>query len=113
MYELRARLRWPGGVEAVISDGLAALRKFKVLLMLKPVANAPQLKMNKFTVEGTKSFQHVEDSLKKMLGRETVYLYIQQSFTPEPTESVADLYNAFKGPGNALVISYSLEPAYS
>ena len=34
-------------------------------------------------------------------------------YKPLVEETIADLYRCFKGPGNQLVIAYSLEPAYS
>lgn len=95
-----------------VRNGLIALRDFKVTIHFSPVGKAPRMKQDKFNLDGKEQFQKVVDFMKQVLKTETVFLYINNSFTPPPSEYIADLYNCFKV-GNYLSISYSLDAAYS
>ncbi|CAK7356531.1 unnamed protein product [Dovyalis caffra] len=65
----------------------------KVIVQLKATADAPILKQNKFKIPGTDKFAKVIDFLRRQLHRETVFVYINSAFSPNPDELVIDLFN--------------------
>ncbi|CAD7972611.1 unnamed protein product [Amoebophrya sp. A25] len=97
---------------------LHGLRNFKVQVAFRPIAMAPKLKDPVYRIDGTLRFAQLYKRVKQALsgsrgGIPNLYMYLQNSFQPEGDDCVADLYNCFKGPGDQLVFTYSLEPAYS
>ncbi|EEF41002.1 protein binding protein, putative [Ricinus communis] len=67
----------------------------KVVVQLKATADAPILIKNKFRMLGTDKFAKVIDFLRRQLHRETVFVYINSAFSPNPDELVIDLVNFF------------------
>ncbi|CAN6448775.1 unnamed protein product [Victoria cruziana] len=65
----------------------------KVVVHLKATGDAPILKQAKFKITGTEKFAKVIDFLRKQLHRETLFVYINSAFCPNPDELVVDLYN--------------------
>ncbi|KAJ6947186.1 ubiquitin-like protein ATG12 isoform X2 [Populus alba x Populus x berolinensis] len=65
----------------------------KVIIQLKATADAPILKQKKFKMLGTDKFAKVIDFLRRQIHRETVFVYINSAFSPNPDELVIDLFN--------------------
>lgn len=98
--------------EAEEGEKLQIIREEKVVVNLKAVGNAPQLKKDrcKFKVPGNNKFTVVANYVKKLIQQESVFLYIQ-SFSPSPDSSMADLYNCF-GVGGEVVVNYAVVEAW-
>ncbi|CAD7944909.1 unnamed protein product [Amoebophrya sp. A120] len=103
----------PLSSDSLLQAALRDLRNFKVQLHMRPISMAPKLKNSTFSIDGFITFGEFFRKMKQLLRVESLYLYLQSSFTPERDDCIADLYNCFKGPGDQLVFSYSLEPSYS
>ncbi|KAM7255559.1 hypothetical protein ACFE04_008457 [Oxalis oulophora] len=65
----------------------------KVVILLKHAGDAPILKQNKFKISGSEKFAKVIDFLCRQLHRETMFVFVHNSFSPNPDELVTDLYN--------------------
>ncbi|KAJ6947185.1 ubiquitin-like protein ATG12 isoform X1 [Populus alba x Populus x berolinensis] len=65
----------------------------RVIIQLKATADAPILKQKKFKMLGTDKFAKVIDFLRRQIHRETVFVYINSAFSPNPDELVIDLFN--------------------
>ncbi|KAJ4824974.1 Ubiquitin-like protein [Turnera subulata] len=74
-----------------------------VIIQLKATGDAPILKQNKFKMLGSEKFAKVIDFLRRQLHRETVFVYINSAFSPNPDELVIDLFNNFGVDGKLLV----------
>ncbi|XP_050233830.1 ubiquitin-like protein ATG12 [Mercurialis annua] len=83
----------------------------KVIVQLKATADAPILKQNKFKILGTDKFAKVIDFLRRQLHRETVFVYLNSSFSPNPDELVIDLLNNF-GVDGKLLVNYACSMAW-
>ncbi|KAK3013107.1 hypothetical protein RJ639_010108 [Escallonia herrerae] len=46
-----------------------------------------------FQIAGTDKFAKVIDFLRRQLHRETLFVYVNSAFSPNPDELVVDLYN--------------------
>ncbi|KMT04837.1 hypothetical protein BVRB_7g170070 [Beta vulgaris subsp. vulgaris] len=91
------------------SESPSAVRK--VVIHLRATGDAPILKQQKFKVSGTDRFASVIDFLRRQLHRETLFVYINSAFSPNPDESVIDLYNNF-GIDGKLVVNYACSMAW-
>jgi len=81
----------------------------KVVIMFKAVGSAPPLKIKKFKLASSASVQNVLDFLRKQLKykpEESLYIFVNSSFMPNPEEIVGTLYKCFQNNGK-LVINYS------
>ncbi|KAG5100646.1 hypothetical protein JHK82_045698 [Glycine max] len=65
----------------------------KVVVHLRATGDAPILKQSKFKIAGTDKFAKVIDFLRRQLHRETLFVYINSAFSPNPDELVIDLFN--------------------
>ncbi|KAL0009882.1 hypothetical protein SO802_004990 [Lithocarpus litseifolius] len=65
----------------------------KVVVHLRATGDAPILKQAKFKIPGTDKFAKVIDFLRRQLHRETLFVYVNSAFSPNPDELVIDLYN--------------------
>ncbi|XP_031479745.1 ubiquitin-like protein ATG12 isoform X2 [Nymphaea colorata] len=83
----------------------------KVVVHLKATGDAPILKQAKFKITGTEKFAKVIDFLRKQLHRESLFVYINSAFSPNPDELVIDLYNNF-GIDGKLVVNYACSMAW-
>jgi len=98
----------------LILAGLQALRNVKIQVSFRPISgNVATLKDPSYWLSGDLAFRDVEAKVKTKLRMERIYMYLQNSFTPDPGDKLADLFKCFKGPGEKLAFSYSNEPAYS
>ncbi|KAJ8756058.1 hypothetical protein K2173_024605 [Erythroxylum novogranatense] len=83
----------------------------KVVVQLKATADAPILKQNKFKIPGNDKFVKVIDFLRRQLHRETVFVYINSAFSPNPDELIIDLFNNF-GVDGKLLVNYACSVAW-
>ncbi|KAF6159722.1 hypothetical protein GIB67_029980 [Kingdonia uniflora] len=65
----------------------------KVVVHLRATGDAPILKQAKFKIAGTDKFAKVIDFLRRQLHRDTLFVYVNSAFSPNPDELVIDLYN--------------------
>ncbi|XP_007024616.2 PREDICTED: ubiquitin-like protein ATG12 isoform X2 [Theobroma cacao] len=65
----------------------------KVVVHLRATGDAPILKQAKFKIPGTDKFAKVIDFLRRQLHRDTLFVYVNSAFSPNPDELVIDLYN--------------------
>ncbi|PON55388.1 Ubiquitin-like protein Atg [Parasponia andersonii] len=86
----------------------------KVVIHLRATGDAPILKQAKFKTPGTDKFAKVIDFLRRQLHRDTLvdhFVYVNSAFSPNPDESVIDLYNNFGFDGK-LVVNYACSMAW-
>ncbi|WZZ62280.1 hypothetical protein YC2023_062387 [Brassica napus] len=79
----------------------------KIVVHLRATGGAPILKQNKFKslhvwwwsalcwrqISGTDKFAKVIDFLGRQLHSDSLFVYVNSAFSPNPDESVIDLYN--------------------
>ncbi|KAI3984872.1 hypothetical protein MKX01_004640, partial [Papaver californicum] len=78
---------------------------------LRETADAAILKQAKFKIAGTDKFAKVIYFLRRQLHRDTLFVYVNSAFSPNPDESVNDLYNNFGFDGK-LVVNYAFLMAW-
>ncbi|CAA0816171.1 Ubiquitin-like protein ATG12A [Striga hermonthica] len=83
----------------------------KVVVHLRATGDAPILKQSKFTIAGTDKFAKVIDFLRRQLHRDTLFVYVNSAFSPNPDELVLELYNNF-GIDGKLVVNYACSMAW-
>ena len=86
----------------------------KVKIHLVAVGSAPILKKSKFLLDAKSPFSTLQNRLRKMLqltDKDTLYLYVQQSFTPCSNDWIGDLNDLYNIRGE-LQIHYSLQEAW-
>ncbi|KAF4392145.1 hypothetical protein G4B88_026134 [Cannabis sativa] len=81
---------------ATTMDSPTAVRK-AVVVHLRATGDAPILKQAKFKasffMEKIQFCIWVIDFLRRQLHRDTMFVYVNSAFSPNPDESVIDLYN--------------------
>ncbi|CAG7877626.1 unnamed protein product [Brassica rapa] len=82
-----------------------------VVVHLRATGGAPILKQNKFKISGTDKFAKVIDFLGRQLHSDSLFVYVNSAFSPNPDESVIDLYNNF-GIDGKLVVNYACSMAW-
>ncbi|KAG0467575.1 hypothetical protein HPP92_019155 [Vanilla planifolia] len=65
----------------------------KVVVHLRATGDAPILKKAKFKTAGTNKFSTVIEFLRHQLHRDTLFVYVNSAFSPNPDELMIDLYN--------------------
>ncbi|KAJ0264010.1 Ubiquitin-like protein ATG12B [Hirschfeldia incana] len=83
----------------------------KVIIHLRAVGAAPRLIKDKFKISGSEKFAKVIDFLGKQLHSDSVFVYVNSAFSPNPDELVIDLFNNF-GIGGKLVVNYASSMAW-
>ncbi|KAG7595196.1 Ribonuclease H-like superfamily [Arabidopsis thaliana x Arabidopsis arenosa] len=83
----------------------------KVVVHLRATGGAPILKQSKFKIPGTDKFAKVIDFLRRQLHSDSLFVYVNSAFSPNPDESVIDLYNNFGFDGK-LVVNYACSMAW-
>ncbi|KAG8656507.1 hypothetical protein MANES_04G144301v8, partial [Manihot esculenta] len=81
------------------------------VVQLKATADAPILEQNKFKIPGTDIFAKVIDVLWRQLHRETVFVYMNSAFSPNPDELIIDLIQNF-GVDGKLLVNYACSMAW-
>ncbi|GAB4819458.1 hypothetical protein N2152v2_006504 [Parachlorella kessleri] len=82
-----------------------------VVILFKQTGDAPILKQNKVKVDGQEKFAKLVEFLRKKLGREQVFVYLKEAFSPSLDERISVLFDAF-GVDGRLVVNYALTPAW-
>ncbi|KAI3966333.1 hypothetical protein MKX01_007176 [Papaver californicum] len=81
-----------------------------LVVHLRATGDALILKQANFKIVGTDKFAKIIDFLRRQLRRDTLFVYVNSSFSPNPDESVNDLYNNF-GVDGKLVVNYAFSMA--
>ncbi|XP_060586177.1 ubiquitin-like protein ATG12 [Ruditapes philippinarum] len=88
--------------------------KFKVDVLLKPAGDAPIMKKKKWAVERNKKIVYISDFIKKFIRmgqNESIFLYVNQSFSPSPDTEVGCVFDCFGSDGK-LVLHYCRTQAW-
>ncbi|XP_039776152.1 ubiquitin-like protein ATG12, partial [Panicum virgatum] len=83
----------------------------KAVVHVRSTGDAPILKQSKFKISGRDKFFKVIEFLRRQLHQDTLFVYINSAFSPNPDELVIDLYNNF-GIDGKLVVNYALSAAW-
>jgi ubiquitin-like protein ATG12 len=83
----------------------------KVIILFRPVGDAPILKQPKVKVDQSERFSKVVGFLRKQLGRDQVFVYLKDAFSPSLDEKIHILFEAHSV-DNKLVVSYACTPAW-
>ncbi|KAF2098175.1 APG12-domain-containing protein [Rhizodiscina lignyota] len=86
----------------------------KVTVRLVPLGAAKPLKQNRFKITASKRFDTVIRNLRRRVGvreAESIFCYINQTFSPAPDEGVGNLWKCFKT-NDELVVHYAITPTY-
>ncbi|CDR87412.1 probable Autophagy-related protein 12 [Sporisorium scitamineum] len=86
----------------------------KVVVRFKAIGNAPIMKNNHFRITAFNRFQAVTVFLRKELNfkpTDSLFLYINASFSPAPDDTVGNLYRCFGTEGH-LIVNYSTTAAW-
>ncbi|XP_020244093.1 ubiquitin-like protein ATG12 isoform X2 [Asparagus officinalis] len=83
----------------------------KVVVHLRATGGAPILKQAKFKISGSDKFSKVIEFLRRQLHLDTLFVYVNSAFSPNPDELVIDLYNNFGFDGK-LVVNYACSMAW-
>ncbi|KAN0060016.1 Ubiquitin-like protein [Thecaphora frezii] len=99
---------------------LSALEQYKkkdaskVVVRFKAIGNAPIMKTNYFRITAFNRFQAVIQFLRKELNfkpSDSLFLYINASFSPAPDDTVGNLFRCFGTEGH-LIVNYSTTAAW-
>jgi ubiquitin-like protein ATG12 len=80
-------------------------------VFFKAIGDAPILKQSKFKIGGVEKFAKVIEFLRKQVHRETLFVYINSGFSPNPDENIWDLFENF-GIDGKLVVNYVCSMAW-
>jgi ubiquitin-like protein ATG12 len=94
-----------------MADASSAPAARKVVVFFKAIGDAPILKQSKFKIGGVEKFAKVIDFLRKQVHRETLFVYINSGFSPNPDENIWDLFENF-GIDGKLVVNYACSMAW-
>ncbi|KIS68491.1 putative Autophagy-related protein 12 [Mycosarcoma maydis] len=121
--ELDRQLGSAATISAAGSTSVAALQALeqykkrdssKVVVRFKAIGNAPIMKNNHFRITAFNRFQAVTVFLRKELNfkpSDSLFLYINASFSPAPDDTVGNLYRCFGTEGH-LIVNYSTTAAW-
>lgn len=90
------------------------LTEDKIELILKPVSDAPIMKQKKWVVPATRTVGWINSFVRKYLKLtvdDSLFIYVNQSFAPQPDHSVRSLFDCFGSDGK-LVLHYSKSQAW-
>lgn len=78
----------------------------KITIRFQPIGSTPHIQPKVFKISSTSTIATINKFLiKKLKTKLLIYIYIQNSFLPNPDEKIIDLFNLFKT-NNELIISY-------
>ncbi|KAL6774274.1 ATG12 [Auxenochlorella protothecoides x Auxenochlorella symbiontica] len=77
----------------------------KVVILFKQTGDAPVLKQAKVKVDGQERFSKLVEFLRKKLGKDQVFLYLKEAFSPSLEERISVLYEAFGVDGRLVTCS--------
>lgn len=80
---------------------------FKITIRFQPIGSTPAITPKVYKISSNQTISTINKFLTKRLKIKTklIYLYIQNSFQPNPDERLGDLYELFKT-NNELIINY-------
>lgn len=90
------------------------LKQPKVEVLLQATGDAPILKQKKWQVESSKNVAWIISFLRKIFktaSSDSLFIYINQSFSPTPDRLIGDLYDCFQTNGT-LILHYAKTPAW-
>lgn len=82
----------------------------KVTLLLKAAGNAPILKTKKWEVDEAWTMAFFQQSLRKILKLspdQSLFIFVNQSFSPSPEHTIGTLQQCFGSEGSKLTLHYS------
>jgi ubiquitin-like protein ATG12 len=94
-----------------MADASSAPSARKVVVFFKAIGDAPILKQSKFKIGGVEKFAKVIEFLRKQVHRETLFVYINSGFSPNPDENIWNLFENF-GIDGKLVVNYACSMAW-
>ncbi|RLV94798.1 Ubiquitin-like protein ATG12 [Spathaspora sp. JA1] len=78
----------------------------KITIRFQSIGSTPSINPQVFKISSTQTISTLIRFLsQKLKYKGLLYLYVQNSFSPNPDEKIGDLYNSFKT-NNELIISY-------
>jgi ubiquitin-like protein ATG12 len=83
-------------------------------ILLNAAGNAPIMKQRKWTVDWMKDIAWVSKFIHKYLkleAEEKLFLYINQTFSPSPDQTLKNLYECY-GSQNKLTLHYCVQQAW-
>lgn len=80
-------------------------RAYKLTIRLKPIGSTKPVNPQVFKVSSNQLVQVIIKFLCNKLKVQSVFMYINNSFQPNPDESLGELYNHFSS-NNELIINY-------
>lgn len=86
----------------------------KIDIFLKPTANAPIMKKQKWSVDSSKPISWIAWFVSKYIKlepHEKLFLYVNQAFAPAPDQILRNLYNCYNTEGK-LVLHYCKSQAW-
>ncbi|VDP44622.1 unnamed protein product [Soboliphyme baturini] len=86
----------------------------KINIVLKPVGDAPIMKQRRWLVLRSRPLAWVNAFIRKYLNldqKDSLFLYVNQSFCPSPDYTIDNLYSCFGSDGK-LIINYSISEAW-
>ncbi|XP_055352503.1 ubiquitin-like protein ATG12 isoform X2 [Paramacrobiotus metropolitanus] len=90
------------------------VEKEKIDVLLKAVGDAPIMKKKRWAVDRTKKVIWVADFIRKFIKcepNESLFLYVNQCFSPCPDQEIGSLYECFGSDGK-LVLHYCKQQAW-
>lgn len=88
--------------------------KSKIDVLLKPAGDAPIMKKKRWAVERNKRVSWISEFIKKYLKldpKESMFLYVHQSFAPSPDTEIGTVFDCFGSDGK-LVVHYCRTQAW-
>eukprot|EP00240_Pyramimonas_obovata_P011397 CAMPEP_0118922732 /NCGR_PEP_ID=MMETSP1169-20130426/1560_1 /TAXON_ID=36882 /ORGANISM="Pyramimonas obovata, Strain CCMP722" /LENGTH=133 /DNA_ID=CAMNT_0006863651 /DNA_START=383 /DNA_END=784 /DNA_ORIENTATION=+ len=99
----------PGG--AGQAEGTPQRSTGSVVVLFKATGGAPILKQSKFKIQGSEKFSKAVDFLRKLIHRDSLFVYLNSAFAPSMDELISTLYESY-GLEGKLVVNYSITPAW-
>jgi len=87
-----------------------ATKSLKVEVRLQAAGDAPIMKQKNYKVDGEKKISWIIQFIRKYLKLEpsdSLFLYVNQAFSPSPDQTVSNLNECFGSTDNKLVLYYS------
>lgn len=92
------------------SDKLNLNKSKKITIILKAAGSAPILKTKKWEVDEAWTVAFFQQSLRKLLkltSDQSLFIFVNQSFSPSPEHTIGTLQKCFGSEGNKLTLYYS------
>ncbi|EGW32571.1 uncharacterized protein SPAPADRAFT_139378 [Spathaspora passalidarum NRRL Y-27907] len=84
----------------------------KITIRFQSIGSTPSINPKVFKISSSQTISTLSRFLSQRLKHKgLLYLYVQNSFSPNPDETIGDLFNSFKT-NNELIISYCYSVAF-